>query len=76
MKLYYYGDLTDMRWQGWFKNPHDLRKQFPLAHNNAFVVRFAHVGIEPPKGYHKPNGHLASNAIERIPTMKDLINAL
>jgi len=71
MKKYLYSDLRG-NW-GWFKNPADYRKSFPMA---GVAIRCAHPDIEAPKGWHKPNGYLANDGIERIQTMRNLVAAL
>lgn len=64
---------SDLRGKlGWFNSPQAARDSL----GNGVYIRCAHPDIEPPKGWHKPSGHLANDAIEKIPTMKDLINAL
>lgn len=69
-KLYCYSDFVTVMWAG---SPEEWRK---LTGKQGNPVRCAHVGIDCPPHYHKPNGHLANDAIEPIPTMRDLINAL
>ena len=76
MKLYYYQAPLTPSAKGWFKDKQALRDAFAMVARDAIIIRCAHVNIEPPMGYHKPNGELANDAIERVPTMKDLINAL
>lgn len=72
-KLYYYWDMDETA--DWAKNPLDFRTKNPDC-NKAHCIRASHMNVSPPKGWHKPNGYLACDAIEKIPTMKDLINAL
>jgi hypothetical protein len=69
-KLYLYSDFTTAKWA---KNPQHWRE---LTGKSGNPLRCAHQGVDCPPHYHKPNGHLANDAIERMPTMKDLINAL
>lgn len=70
MKLYLYSDFTAAVWA---KNPEHWRK---ITGRTGNPVRCAHCAFPLPKGYHEPNGTLANDAIERIPTMRDLVNAL
>lgn len=70
MKLYCYSDFTT---PAWAKNPAHWRE---LTGINKHPLRCAHSNWPAPEGWHKPNGHLANDAIEKTPTVKDLINAL
>jgi len=70
MKLFCYSDFAT---PAWAKNPAHWRE---LTGKQGNPIRCAHTDFPAPKGYHKPNGHLANDPIERIPTMRDLINAL
>lgn len=77
MKLYYYAVIQKPDIAGWYPDMNKARVAFgSRASKGDSIIRFAHQGIKPPKGYHKPNGHLAHDAIERIPTMRTLIHAL
>lgn len=70
-KLYLYSDLSNAL--AWAKDAAEFRT---LTRTNGYAVRVAHVGIAAPDHYHKPSGHLANDAIEKIPTMRDFIHAL
>lgn len=70
MKLFYYSNFTTIAWA---KNPQHWRE---ITGKSGNPLRCAHPDIAAPKGYHKPNGHLANDPIERIPTMRDLVNKL
>ncbi len=72
MKLYLYSDFITAAWA---KDPQHWRKITGNA-EGVRPVRCAHCAFPLPKGYHEPNGTLANDAIERIPTMRDLVNSL
>lgn len=77
MKLYHYSVITKSGLCGWFKDMNGCRaKFFSQLTKDDVIIRTAHVGIKPPKGFHKPNGELAFDAAERIPTMRGLVHAL
>lgn len=58
----------------WAKDMNGYRAT--TKHCARIIVRVAHIGVSTPQGYHKPNGELAFNAIEKLPTMRSLIHAL
>lgn len=62
MKLYLYSGLTNPK-QAWAKDPHHFRQ---IVGESKYAIRVAHAGVACPANYHKPNGHLANDAIERI----------
>ena len=77
MKMYFYAITRKPQFNGFFSDMNKARVAFGSnCSKGDSIIRFAHVGVKPPKGWHKPNGHLANDAIERIPTMRTLIHAV
>jgi hypothetical protein len=77
MKMYFYQCPTKPELRGWFPDMNKFRASFfAKLKPSDVIIRCAHTDIEPPKGWNKPNGNLACDAIERIPTMRSLIHAL
>ena len=71
-QLFLYWDMKScLVWASGMNNAKQL-----VGDSRRNFIRVAHKDIDPPKGYRKPYGHLAFDAIERIPTMRDLIHAL
>jgi hypothetical protein len=63
--------------RGWFADMNKFRAHFySQLTRGDIIIRYAHVGINPPAHYHKPNGELACDAVEKLPTMRSLIHAL
>lgn len=69
-KLYYYTDFAGTF--GWYANAREWHKANPQAGS---PVRICAQGVEPPPGYRK-TGPLANHPAERIPTMRDFVEAL
>ena len=70
MKKFLYQCPTKPKLIGWFPDMNRFRQHFSTKlQPNDVIIRVAHVGVEPPKGWHKPNGHLAHNPIEMLPTL-------
>lgn len=70
-KLWLYDNLQCVL--AWAATPGEARR---LTGVGGTFIRVAHLDVPTPPHYHKPNGHLACDAIEKQPTMRDLIHAL